>query len=225
MTRPFWILVPALLALAACSDNEGGHKPGTGGNGGGGQEADCTQLECLGGDDSYYKVDQICLPGGCTAVAERDEFGEYRQGTMLVGFDVKGSQGRVRSAYLRIFYPLDVFGEPVDCDRIFGTTDRLDDTLNVVGYHTTLVSTSGLQGDFSGLMGPIVGLPVNQPSKPYVVHVAFFSDERDPITHDPTGVMRAEGCKAGMVVAEGDIENPAEPEFDHTFSLVADRIP
>jgi hypothetical protein len=112
----------------------------------------------------------------------------------------------------------------VDCARILGTPDRLDDSLNVVGYYTTAIRSQGYV-DFAGMIGPIAGLPVNDAATPYVVHVAMFSGDRDPITLDPVGVLRAEGCLGGLVVADGEAADWMHPEARYQFGTVVATAP
>ena len=226
MTRPPSILFPAALLLAACGGSDGGHEPGGGEGGTGGTGPSCTQAQCRGGADDYWEVEAICLPGGCSDVGLLDEFGDVRRGAMLVGLESRGVDARqISSGYLRIFYPKDTSGRPVDCERVLAAPGRLDDTLNVVGYYTTAIRSGGLR-ELAASLGPVAGLPVNDASTAYVVHVALFNGDRDPFTHDPTGPMLVEGCQGGMVVADGEAADWSNPDAAHQFSgLVADRIP
>lgn len=221
--KPWTLLLPSIL-LVACGGDDGGNRPGAGGGGGGGG-ADCTQAECLSGSGDYWEVDRICLPGGCTDVGLRDEFGEIRRGAMLVGLQTESVDARtIRSAYVRILHPRDARGEAVDCDRILAAPEGFDDLFNVVGYYTTAIRSSGYV-DFSGMLGPVAGLPVNDASTGYVVYIAMYSGDRDAVSHDPTGVLFAEGCLPGLVVADGEPANWGNPDAAHLFGTVVARPP
>lgn len=222
--NPWTLLLPSLL-LAACGGGEGGNDRGQGGDGGGGGGADCTQAECLAGSNGYWEVDQICLPGGCTEVGLRDPYGDIRRGAMLVGLTTERVDARtIASGYVRILHPTDARGAAVDCDRVLAAPDGRDDLFNVVGYYTTGIRSQGYV-DFAGMIGPIAGLPVNDASTRYLVHAVLYSGDRDPITHDPTGVVMAEGCLAGMVVADGEPADWGTPDPAHQFGTVVATTP
>lgn len=220
--RPWTLLLPSLL-LAACGGSSGGNDSNHGNGGDGG--ADCTQAECMAEAGDYWEVDSICLPGGCTSVGRRDPYGELLRGSMLIGVETERVDARtISSAYLRVFYPKDTVGGTVDCDRILNTPDRLDDRLNVVGYYTTSVRSMGYM-DFAGMFGPVAGLPVNDRATAYVVHVAMYSGDRDAQSHDPTGVVMAEGCLPGLVVAPGEPLDWGQPDAAHLFGTVTTTAP
>ena len=219
MTRHPWILLPCLiLALTACGGEEAGKEPdGGGGTGGGDGGAGCTQAECRGTTGDYWKVEQICVEGECRDVGLKDEFNETRRGAMLVGVQSFGVDTQnFRSGHLRIFYPRDARGEAVDCARILATPDRVHPELNVVGYYTTAVRSQGYR-DLRAAFGPVAGLPVNDPSLPYLVYLGLYSGDRDASSKHPTGTLLAEGCLGGMVVGEGEAENWAAPDAAHMF--------
>jgi hypothetical protein len=222
MTRYPWIL-PLALALAACGGSEAGDDP-DGGGGTGGSGPGCTQAQCRGTTSDYWEVDQVCVEGECQEVGLKDEFNETRRGSMLVGVKTHGVDARnFHSAHLQIFYPQDARGEAVDCARLLATPNRYHREFNLVGYYSTKVNPEGLR-DLNTIFGPVAKLPVNDPSVPYVVYVGLFSGKRDPSTSRPTGVLLAEGCQAGMVVAEGEPESLVNPDPPHTFSVNAGPV-
>lgn len=216
MIRHAWLfLLPLLLAPAACgSDDAGDSSPG----GSGGDESTCTQTQCRDGETSAWEVDKVCVAGTCMDAGLRDEFNEIRRGAVVMGLSTHDVDARnFASAYVRLFYPRDARGETVDCQRILATPDRIHPDLNVVGYHSTAVRSQGYR-DLHTVIGPVAGLPVNDPSTPYLVYVGVFSEDRDATTKHPKGVLLAEGCLGGLVVPDGEPESWSEPSPEYMFN-------